>query len=85
MPCLKLSSTHPVHDASDTIPPCSGSFLGNFSTYGPLRRFQEQSGPPDWDALNKTVGGRLAVGEPWSKPCFATFNGKAARPNSAQC
>ncbi|KAF8871787.1 hypothetical protein BD779DRAFT_438517 [Infundibulicybe gibba] len=45
-------------------------------SFKPGYTFVARSNPSahDWDALNSTVGGRLAIGVPWSKPCFSSFN-----------
>ncbi|KAH9484487.1 FAD-linked oxidoreductase [Psilocybe cubensis] len=39
----------------------------------------------DWASLNRTVNGRLAVGIPWTEPCFTIYNGKNVTQNFAQC
>lgn len=41
--------------------------------------------PQDWTALNNTVGGRLALGIPWSMPCFSWYNGSSVQPQPAEC
>lgn len=35
--------------------------------------------------LNSSLGGRLAVGTPWPKSCFSSFNGKAQTPDPVAC
>ncbi|KAF9561165.1 FAD-binding domain-containing protein [Agrocybe pediades] len=35
--------------------------------------------------LNNSLGGRLAVGTPWAKPCFSSFNGVPQKPDAAAC
>lgn len=38
-----------------------------------------------WAALNKSVGGRLAIGSPWAKPCYSSYNGNTVTPDLAAC
>jgi hypothetical protein len=40
---------------------------------------------PNFNALNKTLGGTLARGVPLAEPCYSNYNGTATTPNSAQC
>ncbi|KDR73745.1 hypothetical protein GALMADRAFT_142193 [Galerina marginata CBS 339.88] len=42
-------------------------------------------GSPAFAALNISLGGRLALGVPWTEPCFSSFNGVAVPPNATQC
>ncbi|KAF9557220.1 FAD-binding domain-containing protein [Agrocybe pediades] len=35
--------------------------------------------------LNNSLGGRLAVGTPWAKPCFSSFNGVPQKPDTSAC
>ncbi|PWY82171.1 FAD-binding domain-containing protein [Aspergillus heteromorphus CBS 117.55] len=38
-----------------------------------------------WDALSKSVGGRVHDGEPFLAPCYDNYNGKLKVPDYAEC
>ncbi|KAI9768106.1 MAG: hypothetical protein M1840_005140 [Geoglossum simile] len=40
---------------------------------------------PDWDALNRTVNGRLHAVTPFALPCFSNYNGQSIQPNPDAC
>lgn len=39
----------------------------------------------EWDSLNRSVSGRLQVGEPMAEPCFQTVDGRQHTPDNAVC
>lgn len=41
--------------------------------------------PPDWNALNTSVGGRLYTTTPFELPCFSTFDGQPVTADPAAC
>ncbi|KAL2827202.1 FAD-binding domain-containing protein [Aspergillus cavernicola] len=38
-----------------------------------------------WDALDRSVGGRLYDGEPMLAPCYIRYNGQVQRPDIGEC
>ncbi|KAJ3515510.1 hypothetical protein NLJ89_g1713 [Agrocybe chaxingu] len=45
----------------------------------------KQVNSPAWMAFNATVGGRLAFGVPWPKPCFSVYNNASVTSDPDQC
>ncbi|CAA7271039.1 unnamed protein product [Cyclocybe aegerita] len=66
-------------------PPAMGALLAALLHGVSAQGLLGQVNSPAWKAFNSTVGGRLALGIPWPKPCFSVYNNASVTPDPDQC